>query len=69
MLAPLQFYNIIKRPHPFKVSDLALNVEAMAALAALLHDRADDVAEWLIDLGIDADGLLAELPLSPAEKN
>ena len=53
----------------FKVSDLALNVEAMAALAALLHDRADDVAEWLIDLGIDADGLLAELPLSPAEKN
>jgi hypothetical protein len=32
-------------------------------LAAFLHHRADDIADWLLDVGIDADDLIAELPL------
>ena len=34
-----------------------------AAFAALLHERADDVVDWLIDHGVEADELLKELPM------
>jgi hypothetical protein len=34
-----------------------------ATLAFLLHERADDVADWLIDHGVEADELLNELPI------
>jgi hypothetical protein len=41
-----------------------IDLTAIQTLAVLIHDRAHDVAEWLIDLGIDVDDLLAELPLN-----
>jgi hypothetical protein len=37
--------------------------EHITMFAALLHDRADDIADCLLDLGIDADDLIAELPI------
>jgi hypothetical protein len=33
-------------------------------LAFLLRQRAHDVADWLVELGVEADELLKELPMA-----
>jgi hypothetical protein len=46
-----------------------VDLDAIQTLAVLIHDRAHDVAEWLIDLGVGVDDLLAELPLNFRNSN
>jgi hypothetical protein len=39
------------------------NQQQIATLAFLLQKRADDVTDWLIDHGVEADELLNGLPM------